>query len=53
MFLYVEIFSGFPNSEFINDIIFSLKHKKKRYRDFNSSDSFDIGLLNFYIFKAE
>ena len=31
-----EIFFGFSNSEFIIDNTFSLKGKKKRYRDFNT-----------------
>ena len=34
-YLDVETFFGFSNSEFINDNTFSLKDKKKRYRNFN------------------
>ena len=35
-YLDAEIFFGFLISEFINDNTFSLKIKKKRYRDFNT-----------------
>ena len=35
-YLDAEIFFGFSNSEFINDNTFSLKDKKKQYRDFNA-----------------
>ena len=34
-YLDAKIFFGFSNSELINDNTFSLKDKKKRYRDFN------------------
>ena len=33
-YLDAEIFIGFSNSEYIKDNTFSLKDKKKRYRDF-------------------
>ena len=36
-YLNVEILFGFSNSEFMNDNAFSLKDKKKRYRDFSQS----------------
>ena len=34
-YLDAKIFFNFSNSEFINDNTFSLKDKKKRYRNFN------------------
>ena len=34
-YLDAKDFFGFSNSELINDNTFSLKDKKKRYRDFN------------------
>ena len=42
-YLDVEFFFGFSNFEFINDNTYSVKDKKKRYRDFKTkTDIFKI-----------